>query len=215
MARSVAVCAEMLGQLVPTFEPPASVDSLDDLRVGVAWTADADPLVRARVEEVAARLAGARPVEVPYADELAPQFMREVAETHRELFAEHRDLYGPNVAAKVARCLEITDAEADAAARTRERYREHLAAVFDEVDVLLTPTIPCVPPPATIDELELRARYVRFTLPFNAIGAPALALPCGPAEEGLPASVQIVGAPGADALVLGAGAALEGALARH
>ena len=90
----------------------------------------------------AARLAGARPVEVPYADGLAPLFMREVAETHRELFAEHRDHYGPNVAAKVARCLEITDAEAEAAARARERYRGQLAAVFDEVDLLLTPTIP-------------------------------------------------------------------------
>jgi aspartyl-tRNA(Asn)/glutamyl-tRNA(Gln) amidotransferase subunit A len=37
-------------------------------------------------------------------------------------------------------------------------------------------------------------------------------LPCGPAEDGLPASVQIAGPPGADALVLAAGALLENAL---
>jgi aspartyl-tRNA(Asn)/glutamyl-tRNA(Gln) amidotransferase subunit A len=55
---------------------------------------------------------------------------------------------------------------------------------------------------------------IQFTIPFNALGWPALALPCGPAEEGLPASVQLVGRAGDDALVLAAGAALEAALIR-
>ena len=52
----------------------------------------------------------------------------------------------------------------------------------------------------------------RFTYPFNAIGWPALALPCGPAEDGLPASIQLTAPHGRDALVLAAGAALEAAL---
>jgi Asp-tRNA(Asn)/Glu-tRNA(Gln) amidotransferase A subunit family amidase len=37
-------------------------------------------------------------------------------------------------------------------------------------------------------------------------------LPCGPAEDGLPASVQLAAPPGGDALVLAAGKALERAL---
>jgi amidase len=45
------------------------------------------------------------------------------------------------------------------------------------------------------------------------LGRPALALPCGPAEDGLPASVQLVGRTDADSLVLAAGALLETALA--
>ena len=45
------------------------------------------------------------------------------------------------------------------------------------------------------------------------VGAPVLALPCGPAELGLPASLQLVGRPGDDALVLAAGALLERAIA--
>ena len=36
----------------------------------------------------------------------------------------------------------------------------------------------------------------RFTFPLNAVGAPALALPCGRTDAGLPASVQLFGAPG-------------------
>jgi Asp-tRNA(Asn)/Glu-tRNA(Gln) amidotransferase A subunit family amidase len=53
---------------------------------------------------------------------------------------------------------------------------------------------------------------IRNTLPFNTLGWPALALPCGPAEDVLPASIQLVGRPGADALVLAAGERLERAL---
>jgi Asp-tRNA(Asn)/Glu-tRNA(Gln) amidotransferase A subunit family amidase len=60
-----------------------------------------------------------------------------------------------------------------------------------------------------VGDLALRESVLRLTLPWNAVGAPALALPCGPAELGLPASVQLVGRRGDDALVLAAGRVLE------
>jgi Asp-tRNA(Asn)/Glu-tRNA(Gln) amidotransferase A subunit family amidase len=69
-----------------------------------------------------------------------------------------------------------------------------------------------VAPTTGIGDLALREAMIAFTYPFNATGAPALALPCGPAEDGLPASIQLVGRAGEDALVLAAGRALEGAL---
>ena len=42
-----------------------------------------------------------------------------------------------------------------------------------------------------------------------SLGWPALALPCGAAAEGLPASLQIAGRAGADGLVLAAGRLLS------
>ena len=51
----------------------------------------------------------------------------------------------------------------------------------------------------------MREALIRFTYPFSALGWPALALPCGAAEDGLPASLQIAGRAGDDALVLAAG----------
>jgi Asp-tRNA(Asn)/Glu-tRNA(Gln) amidotransferase A subunit family amidase len=66
-----------------------------------------------------------------------------------------------------------------------------------------------VAPLASLGEPVIRERVLQFTYPWNAVGAPALALPCGAAEAGLPASVQIVGRRGEDALVLAAGRELE------
>ena len=85
-------------------------------------------------------------------------------------------------------------------------------AARDGFELLLTPTLSCVAPPVGVGDLALRATLTRNTLPFNTLGWPALALPCGAAEEGLPASVQLVGRPGADALVLAAGERLAATL---
>ena len=51
-------------------------------------------------------------------------FMREVADVHRDLFAEFADSYGDNVRTKVERCLAVTDAEYERAVRAREAFRE-------------------------------------------------------------------------------------------
>jgi aspartyl-tRNA(Asn)/glutamyl-tRNA(Gln) amidotransferase subunit A len=212
MARDVAGCERMMRALVDGFEP-AALHSLADLRVRVAWTARADPLVRRQVERAAAFMPSRDPLEVPFPEGVYPAFAREAADVHRELFAAHRELYGENVARKVASALKVPDAAVDAAVAARERYRERIAALTADLDLLVTPTIPMVAPALGIGDLALRERMIELTLPWNTVGAPALALPCGPAEDGLPASIQLVGKPGEDATVLAAGRLLERALA--
>src|SRR5262249_8816487 len=69
-----------------------------------------------------------------------------------------------------------------------------------------------VAPELPVDDLEIRVDTIRLAIPFNSLGWPALALPCGPAEDGLPASLQIAGRPGSDALVLAAGKLVEALL---
>jgi aspartyl-tRNA(Asn)/glutamyl-tRNA(Gln) amidotransferase subunit A len=103
----------------------------------------------------------------------------------------------------------VTDTQVEAARAVGVDYREAAAAAFDGIDVLLTPTLPILPPPADVDELEVRETLIRFTYPFDLLGWPALALPAG-MIEGVPVSVQLVGRPDEDALVLGVGASLEG-----
>ena len=211
MARDVATCVVAMRALAG-LEPVEA--ALADLRFGVAWLDGAEPLVRARVEAVAA-LVGAEAIEIPRTPrEAYPLFMREVADVHRELFAEHEESYGDNVRRKIARCLEVTEAEAARARAAREEHRERAEAALEGFDLVLTPTLGTVALPDTVDEADVREQLIERTYPFNALGWPALALPCGPAEDGLPASVQVVGRGGADGLVLAAGAALEQEIAR-
>ncbi|MGH3111282.1 MAG: amidase family protein, partial [Gaiellaceae bacterium] len=168
------------------------------------------------VEEAAASFPRARALALPEPAGVGRLFRFEVAGVHRELFAENADFYGEDVRIKVAQSLEVTDAEADRATRIRDEYREQMEDALAEIDLVLTPTLPCVAPPVgreEIGDLEIRDLLISRTFPFNVLGWPALALPCGAAEDGLPASVQLAARPGADALVLAAGRLLETALA--
>jgi aspartyl-tRNA(Asn)/glutamyl-tRNA(Gln) amidotransferase subunit A len=215
MAREVATCEEAMRALVPGFEARA-LGSLEEVLVGVCWTDEADPLVRARVDEAASCFPRRKEIRAPRPEGISPLFMREVADVHRELFAENADLYGEDVRIKVERCLAVSEAEAARAASRRDAYREAMEDACDGVDLLVTPTLPCVAPrvgAGGIGDLDVREMLISCTLPFNALGWPALALPCGPAEDDLPGSVQIVGRRGADDLVLAAGRLLEAPLA--
>jgi aspartyl-tRNA(Asn)/glutamyl-tRNA(Gln) amidotransferase subunit A len=210
MGRDVTTCRRMMEALVPL--TPIRVE-LDDLAVGVAWTDEADPLVRKRIEEAARSFPQRHRAKLPFPAGVGRGFMAEIADVHHELFLENRDLYGADVARKIEECLEISDREREEAARRRADYRASADAAIEGLDVLLVPTMPLVAPEVgRTEDDDLRNRMIRFTFPFNALGWPALALPCGPAEDGLPASLQLVARAGEDALVLAAGEALEQAL---
>jgi aspartyl-tRNA(Asn)/glutamyl-tRNA(Gln) amidotransferase subunit A len=208
MALDVPSCARMMESLAPGFEA-GGPRSLEEVEVGVAWLELAEPLVRARVEAAAERFPRRRAVDFPLPEGVGPVFMREVAESHRGLFPEQADSYGDNVRTKLERCIAVTDAEYESACRRLAEYRERAAEALEGLDLLVTPTLAFVAPPAVQDDIPIRDAVIRFTYPFNALGWPALALPCGPAEHGLPASLQLTAAAGRDALVLAAGALIE------
>jgi aspartyl-tRNA(Asn)/glutamyl-tRNA(Gln) amidotransferase subunit A len=200
MARDVQGCIELLGIEV---EPVA----LAELSTAVAWADRAEPLVRERVLTIRAE-----PIDFPTAENVSPAFMREVGDVHRELYPENAELYGDNIRDKIERCIALGDSEYDAARRARAEHAERAHAALEGFDLLLTPTLGFVPPAADVIETEIRGAFTLFTFPFNALGWPALAVPAGPAENGLPASIQVVGRPGDDALVLAAGLEIEAAL---
>ncbi len=186
MAADVAGCIELLRGLVPGFS--VSDASLDDLSVAVAW---GDVPVQGT------------PIDFPTAEAVVPAFMREVGDVHRELYAEQAELYGENIRGKVERCIAVSDEECAVALRARAEHAERAFAALAGHDLLVTPTLSVPPPPADVVEVEIRGALTLFTFPFNALGWPALALPVGSS------SIQVVGRPGDDALVLAAGLALE------
>jgi aspartyl-tRNA(Asn)/glutamyl-tRNA(Gln) amidotransferase subunit A len=214
MARDAATCEAAFAALVPDHEP-ARLESLEEFEVGVAWTEDASPLVRERVLAAAARFPRRRTLDFPRPEGTSALFMHEVADVHRELFAENADLYGEDVRIKIERCLAVSDGDAEDAARRRDEYRERAEEALQGLDLLVTPTLPTIAPrigEGGPGDLGVRESLISRTYPFNLLGWPALALPCGSAEDGMPASVQLVGRAGSDALVLATGRMLENAL---
>ena len=208
MARTVGECATMMEALAGISVTPVE---LRDLHVALAWADEAQPGIRARVEEAAALFPHCERIAFPHAQEHVPVFLREIAEVHEALFADHADEYGADVAWKLRElCFQVTDAELAEAERARESFREEAEQLLEGFDLLLTPTQAFAAP--TYEEAaddSVRIPITRFTNPFNALGWPALALPCGRAEHGLRASVQLIGRAGADSTVLAAGSALE------
>jgi amidase len=114
-----------------------------------------------------------------------------------------------------ASAKDLAAAQADLQVATR-RY----VAFFDDYDVLLTPTLASGPPRIGqqimgnedwAGMLEL-LRIVAFTPTANMTGQPAIALPTGLDEEGLPVSIHLVGRPADEATILRVAAQLEAAL---
>ena len=96
-----------------------------------------------------------------------------------------------------------------------ERLRADLIRLFQDFDVLLLPTGPMVAHPHDTRRHEIGgetapARHaLTCTVPFDLTGSPALSVPFGMSDGGLPIGVQIVGRHFEEATILRAGAALE------
>ncbi len=99
-----------------------------------------------------------------------------------------------------------------------KQLRRDTVALFADLDVIVLPSAAALPWPAEeaypsrIDGLEVGPRgHAVYTGWVNAAGLPGLALPCEPSREGLPIGMQLVGAYGADDMLLDLGGACEAA----
>ena len=104
-------------------------------------------------------------------------------------------------------------------ARKRMELNNWCGRLFEEIDILVTPTVPYDPPlaggpfPEEIDgRRQPPAGVAAFTIPFNLSGHPALTLRAGLSDLGLPVGIQLVGPRHREDLVLQLGQVLEGLL---
>ena len=98
-----------------------------------------------------------------------------------------------------------------AEARQQQRiWRRRLERLLEGEAVLATPATPLAALRVENSEaLEAARRLTSFTGPFNLTGLPAISVPCGFTADGLPAGLQLVGRPWAEALVLEVAEAYE------
>jgi aspartyl-tRNA(Asn)/glutamyl-tRNA(Gln) amidotransferase subunit A len=138
------------------------------------------------------------------------------AAVHRDRLQQHPEMFGEDILRRLQDGAKTTSTEYALARRTQAEVKKRCDLFFDSYDFLIIPSTPIAAP--TIDgndAVEQAARLTRFTAPFNLTGLPAISIPCGFTNDGLPIGLQIVSRAWADAKVLNAAYAYEQATEWH
>ena len=126
-------------------------------------------------------------------------------------WTDQRDDIGEDVMALIDQGLMLPAPAYVNAQRLRRELTDSFLGLLQTVDFLLTPATPTSAPKIE-DSADIRVATTRYVRGFNVIGFPALAMPCGKTQSGLPIGLQLIAAPWCDAELLNAAAGLEDAL---
>ena len=197
------------------------------LRVGVArdyFFDDLDPEVAAAMEHalngIATLVAEMKEVRLEVPTDRTLQAAEAYA-YHAANVAASPELYQPETVRRIRSGERVTAAEYIDRRRELEVARRGIGTIFAGVDVLVTPTTPLPAPsiadlkanPDALRPAELK--LLRNTRPFNVWGLPAISVPCGFTQSGLPIGLQIAGPHWREDLVLRLAFAYEQATAWH
>lgn len=101
---------------------------------------------------------------------------------------------------------EVRGFEYVKAIRNRKQWIQKFEQVFNQVDVLLTPTLPITPPNIFEREVIVSGNkeavipiLLRNTSPTNYLGNPSISIPCGYSKGNLPIGFQLIGEYGSEA----------------
>ncbi|MBK9170975.1 MAG: amidase [Bryobacterales bacterium] len=194
------------------FETPGT----GSLRAGVPRGVFFDGLdreVATRIEEALAvlsrLLAGVRDVRIPTLKpspalpELPHGYLRiimaEAYTFHQEMIERDQDRYHPQTRQIISDGAGIDAADYIRARLEMDTLRRTAATLFEDLDVLLTPT---APGPAFALGSNPSLIFLRNTAPWNVYGLPSIAVPCGFTNAGLPVSIQITAQQDATVLAL-------------
>jgi Asp-tRNA(Asn)/Glu-tRNA(Gln) amidotransferase A subunit family amidase len=197
------------------------------LRVGVPrayFFDDLDPEVASAMEHalrgISTLVAGIKEVQLDVPADRTLQMAESYAQ-HAENVAKNPELYQPETLRRIRSGERVSAAEYIQRRRELEEARRSIVRIFADVDVLVTPTMPMPAPaitdlradPAALRPAELK--LLRNTRPFNVWGLPAISVPCGLTQSGLPIGLQIAGPHWREDLVLQLAHAYEQATAWH
>ena len=209
---------------VPDY-PDAAPEDLRGVRVGVPtgafWDA-ADASVAAVCREGLQRLVdrGAELVEVdpPAGSDEVLAFpgvygtvvMREAAQAHAAWFPERRELYSERLAARLDRAQQVSAREHAQAQAAGRRWAQEWRAVLAEhrLSALAHPTIPDPPTVLPVERWEDLPSLVPSKA-WSICGFPALSVPTGLDERGLPVGLSLAALPEAEAELVGLGIAVD------
>jgi len=203
------------GVVVPVADYTCGIEELPPhARIGIPrafFFDDLDPEVAAAVEkaiqvfrDLGCEIRDDLRLEVPIDRTLASG---EAYAYHKEFVERSPGLYQPATLARIKSGEKISDADMLRAKQELALSRVAIRKIFDDVEILLTPTVP-IPPPV-IAELKKNPDQLRptelmmlgNTRPFNVWGIPAISIPCGFTKDGMPIGLQLAAASGQSLLL--------------
>jgi aspartyl-tRNA(Asn)/glutamyl-tRNA(Gln) amidotransferase subunit A len=226
MCRTVQDTAVMLRAMTDHAVAARALDSehrpdLAILRVGVldshlhAFGVTTDPqihdAVSTAVDVIRSLTASVRQVSLPTPD-LGRIALAEAYEIYARLAKRNSRLFDPRTRELIAEGSLIDQETLGEMRRALAQHRDAVRGAFAEVDVLVLPTIPVLPPRICDANTPFSLPYCTFA--FNLGGLPSISVPCGFSREGLPIGLLISGAPLSEASVLALAQGYEAHTAR-
>jgi aspartyl-tRNA(Asn)/glutamyl-tRNA(Gln) amidotransferase subunit A len=226
--RDAAIALQAMVDDPTDYVPPADSD-LTGVRIGLPenfFMERVDPEVETSVRAAFDTAAGVGgrvvEVQVPDMEELRSAavtcLLVEAAAALRP-FLDRRADFGADILAMLDQGKAIPGIDYIEAQRTRRRIGRQFARLFEQVDCIFTPATPITAPKIGQMTLkiqggdeEVRAAATRFTRGMNALGLPAISIPCGFSRSGLPIGLQLIAAARQEDLLLHAAAAMEDAM---
>ncbi len=227
MGRTAEDCALMLDAIAAydSWDPNSSTvqrggyaqvlgEPTTQLRLGkpdLFFFDDLDPEVAAAFDEatgVAHSMASEiKSVSIPL-DADRTVHLYEAYQYHAKYLPGSPEEYQPETLRRIMAGEKVTAGEYQEKKAALLEQRRRATSIFDDVDLILTPTVPVLPP--TIAELQAHPEQLRpaeivmlrNTRPYNVLGLPSVSIPCGFSKGGLPIGLQITGAAHEDAMVL-------------
>ena len=193
---------------------------LKGLRIGLPHNLETEPIdpeIKSAVskavkvfEELGAVV---QPIEIPGMDRAAAMALLHLqAEAGFALapyYRENADEIDPMVKERLDEAFELKAVDFLEAAHYRQKVVRRLAEAFEKVDLLLTPATAICASKISDETVLIEGKKVpvgaavtRYSRIYNFTGQPALVLPCGLSEQGLPMAMQLVGRAWEEALVL-------------
>ena len=201
---------------------PRLGETIEGVRIGIPrnmYFEDCPPDIESAVRGAAAVLAEAGAVlveiDVPGATEMqrwaTTLVFSDVCAVNAERLRDNPEMFEKPVYDRMMEGLKFTAVDYSNALRAQEGWKGTLKTLFDDIDILLSPTLPILVPPIEEDKSLLEAtKHATRNTYAGAFGQlPGLSVPCGFSSDGLPIGLQLEAAWWQEPLLLQVGAAYQ------
>ncbi len=205
----------------PATDYTASLNAVTPPKIGYMYqyfVEEAHPEVQDNVDHAVARLieagASVEEVRIPidmHAGRAAHNVVQnsEAADSHKDDFAAHADKYMPTTRGVVETGMAISATEYIQAQALRRDLHRELSQAIERYDAILTPST-LEPAPDTSSTGNPACQW-----PWTTVGFPAISIPSGLSNDGLPLGVQLASAPLDEQTLLGVASWCEKVLDVH